>query len=355
MDYNRNNNNVYRRNTGNTERRAQSIQDILSTPAGGQDSFVTKQKSSYSGPKTKGGYYDSPSPAQGSMRSSSGGYGNSTRDRNMAAKGGSYNAPESFGTIDQIAGIVFTSILCLCLIISIISFSAKLREGTFSYPLNVVTINGLLNDIYEDNFSGASSGGSYSQGGLGSDTGVSLAQTATVTGASMLLDAGGGVVGYGPVTDYTELLGQLDGAMAAGDYVFVGAKIGYTDENGSLMGYPQSVVEHFTTYMAANPDKRQGFIDMVKNADKYMATNGTALIVNLPLIKYRVTTDYAQTSFTFSGFAEQTINASQEATISPMLPCMYNVVATCPDWAKPVEGTLEATFGENLEVNFGSN
>lgn len=357
MDYNRNNNNGYRRNT---ERRAQSIQDILNAPSGGQESFVTKQKSSYSGPKTRGGYYDGPGMAGngGTRGSNGGGYSNSSRDRSIdrnVSRGGSYNAPESFGTIDQIAGIVFTSILCICLIISVASYSSKLRAGSFNYPLNVVTINGLLNDIYEDNFSGSASSGAYSQGSSGSDGGGLLTQTATVTGASMLLDAGGGVVGYGMVTSYPELLTQLDGAMAAGDYVFVGAKIGYIDENKMLAGYPQSVVEHFTTYMAANPDKRQGFLEMISDADKYSGTNGSAIVVALPLIKYRVTTNYAQTSFTFSGFSEQVINPNQEATIAPMMPCMYEVVATCPEWAKPVEGTLEATFGENLEVNFGSN
>jgi hypothetical protein len=172
----------------------------------------------------------------------------------------------------------------------------------------------------------------------------------------MLLDAGGGVDGYTEAETYAELLTQLETALTSGDVNFIGSKIGYTDDStGSILGFPQSVVEHFASFMASNDEKRQAFLDTIKDDTKYAGMNGTAHIVNLPMIRYKVTSDYDETTFSFSGFSEQTINANQEATVSPMLPCMYTVTATCPSWEQPIEGQLEATFGENLEVNFGKN
>ena len=338
MDYN-NYNRDYNNNRKKNQRRVQSVQDMMNTS------------------------------------NNPGGYNNSTRNRTRS-RSGSYEAQSYVGGSNQIAGVIFTILLCVCLLVSILAYRAGHNKAQYHYPLEVVTMSGVLTDIYEAKL--GTSSPTYSDGlssdtsdlgaeGLGNSTnllgsGIEGQEATPVTaatgisGAAMLLDVGGGVGGYTEASSYSELLSQLDGALAAGDTTFIGSKIGYTDDaTGSILGFPQSVVEHFASFMAANADKRETFLSSVQDADKFSGMSGTAYVVNLPLIKYKVTTDYDSTAFTFSGFSEQTINANQEATVAPMLPCMYTVTATCPSWAQPIEGQLEATFGENLEVNFGTN
>ncbi|MBO4901163.1 MAG: hypothetical protein J5518_00020 [Lachnospiraceae bacterium] len=338
MDYNRyNNNRDYGRNAG-SKRKVQSVQDMMG-------------------------------PSGSSMNNHS----SRNRSRNRT---GSYEPSEFTGGIDSIAGVAFVVLLGVCVLASILYYIAGAGARGGYYPLNIVTINGVINDSYAG-LPGAPAvetpiadslpapgtpeasalAGANSQTTLPATTADEAATPATTSnGAAMLLDAGAGVDGYTEAGSYAELLTQLDTAMAAGDMNFIGSKIGYTDDStGSTLGFPQSVVEHFASFMAANPDKRQAFLDSIQDAEKYAGMSGTAHIVNLPLIRYKVTTDYDDTTFSFSGFSEQTINANQEATVAPMLPGMYTVTATCPAWAQPIEGQLEATFGENLEVNFGTN
>ncbi len=331
MDYNNYNynNNYNKRGGRDNKRRVQSVQDMVN-------------------------------PSQASRSQSS-----RARSRSRA---GRYETSEFSGGIDSLASVIFVVLLCICLMAAIL-FHKNTRKSGY-YPLDVVTINGVINDAYAG-MPGAPSADASAQAASPAGTNPAPASTASdvtaaastpsqaatgVTGAAMLLDAGGGVEGYPEAASYTELLTQIDQALAAGDATFIGAKIGYTDDStGTTLGFPQSVVEYFTTYMQSNPDKRQTFMDTLQDSEKYAGQNGTATIVSLPLISYKVTTDYDETTFGFSGFSEQTINANQEATVSPMLPCMYTVMATCPAWAQPIEGQLEATFGENLEVNFGTN
>lgn len=296
--------------------------------------------------------------------SSSGKSRTSSRSRSRSRME-SYEVPSITSGLGQSAGVIFCILLGICLMAALLNYSKVSKNKTYRYPLHVVTVSGVLSDIYgqSGNTSATPATAETSDGEEGvtpAPTPVPMNEMITpatgVSGAAMLLDAGGGVDGYSEAATYSELIEQLDGALSAGDATFVGSKIGYTDDStGSHLGYPQSVVEHFVSYMAANSDKRQLFIEMIKDDSKYSSTNGSAIIVSLPLIKYSVTTSYDATTFSFSGFSEQTINSNQEATVQPMLPCMYSVKATCPSWAQPVEGNLEATFGENLQVNFGSN
>lgn len=341
MDYNNYNNynRDFRKGASNANRRrVQSVQEMMGPPAGNA-------------------------------------YGQSSRNRSRS-RTGSYDTSEFTGGIDAIAGVIFAILLGLCILAALLFFNSGAGRTSGYFPLNVVTINGVINDSFaglpgappaDQPFTEAelaaalpsgtnASAGSDALSSLPSATDEPAAAATGSTGAAMLLDAGSGVPGYDQAATYAELLAQLDQAMSDGDSVFIGAKIGYTDDStGSTLGFPQSVVEHFASFMAANPDKRQAFLDTIKDAEKYEGMSGTAHIVNLPLIRYKVTTDYDDTTFSFSGFTEQTINANQEATVAPMLPCMYTVTATCPAWAQPIEGQLEATFGENLEVNFGTN
>lgn len=301
-----------------------------------------------------------------------GGYNNSARSR-AKSRTGSYEGPQYADGIGSIAGVIFVALLCICLLTGILFYRSSVNKKGYHYPLDVVTMNGVLTDIFEakvgtsDSYSDSAStalpgnlGGTEPTDVSSADSGMqdtsAMSNATGISGATMLLDVGGGVDGYTEATSYSELVTQIDSALVAGDTNFIGSKIGYSDkETGSILGYPKSVVEHFTSFMAGNNDKRENFIAMIQDADKYSAMSGTAYIVSLPMIQYKVTTEYDSTSFVFSGFSEKVINANQTATVSPMLPCMYKVTATCPSWAQPIEGQLEATFGEDLEVNFGAN
>lgn len=294
--------------------------------------------------------------------SPTGGYNNSARER-ARHRTGSYEAQSFSGGLGSIASVIFAGLLLVCLLASLLAYRANYSRTAYHYPLDVVTISGVLTDIYEeklgsstDSYVGEVPAGDFAGTDLAASSPTPVSSATGISGAAMLLDVGAGVDGYSEATSYSELITQLDGALASGDVTFIGAKIGYTDDaTGSILGFPQSVVEHFASFMAANAEKKDSFIASIQDADKYSGMSGTAYVVNLPLIKYKVTTDYDATTFSFSGFSEQTINANQEATVMPMLPCMYTVSATCPSWAQPIEGQLEATFGENLEVNFGTN
>ncbi len=323
-DYNYDYNSDYKKK----KRKAQSVQDMINS-----------------------------SPSSGKNR-------NSSRSRSRSRME-SYEAPSLSGGLGQSAGVIYCVLLGLCLMAALLNYRSVHKNSAYHYPIHVVTVSGVLSDIYGGQSETASvpqtpTAAEGEEGVTPAPTPVPMNDMITATegvsGAAMLLDAGGGVDGYSEAATYSELLTQLDGALSAGDVTFVGSKIGYTDDaTGSHLGYPQSVVEHFVSYMAANSDKRQLFMDMIGDDSKYSATNGAAIIVALPLIKYAVTTSYDETTFSFSGFSEQTINSNQAASVQPMLPCMYYVKATCPSWAQPVEGNVEATFGENLQVNFGSN
>ncbi|HOO28773.1 MAG TPA: hypothetical protein PLU43_09930 [Lachnospiraceae bacterium] len=342
------------------KRNVKSVQDMMGI---GMDVERSKHKSNYQGPYKKINEPDRPSG--GSYRQSVPSTGMKSAYKPMTRTGG----------FQDFAWIIFSSILVVCIIITCIVYSRQAKASNYTYPLDVVTMTGVLNTIYEADTQTAASADS-TQTDSAADTGQTDAastdgtqtdgtqtdaaaadstQTAT-SGASMVLDSGEGMTGYTEAASYTELLSQLEGALAAEDSAFVGSKLSYKDEtSGALTGYPQSIVEYFTSYMAANSDKRTLFMESIQDEATYAGQNGTAYVVVLPVIQYTVKTSYDNTTFSFSGFSEQTINTNQTATVSPMLPCMYTVTASNAEWEQVLTSEMEAKFGENLELNFGVN
>ena len=343
MDYNR-----------KKRRKAKSVQDMVGL--GMMDRPV--RKSNYQGP------YKRTSSVEGAT-----GNGRSSRF--------AYTPPVRSGGFQDYAWIIYTVALIICIIATIIIYSNKTKKSSYTYPLDVVTMSGVLNTIYEEqaapagtaDLSGASDGaqvdGKQSDGIQADGTQADGTQTDDVaaalggvisemsSGAIMTLDSGQETAGYSQASSHTELLSQLESAFAAGDTAFIGSKLAYKDKvNGALTGYPQSVVDHFTSYMAANADKRTLFMQDIQDETVYSAQNGTAYLVVLPILRFTININYDNTTLSVSGFADQLINAGESATISPLLPCSYTVTVTNEKWAAPISSDVESDIKEgNLKLN----
>lgn len=169
--------------------------------------------------------------------------------------------------------------------------------------------------------------------------------TVTQAGAAMVLDGGQGLSGYTEAASHTELVTQLESALAANDYAFVGMKLAYKDDYGDLKGYPQSVVSHFTEYMSQNSDKRTEFISKI-STDTYSAMNDSAYLVVLPVIQFTVNMAYDNTTVSVPGFGDTIVNSGQSAVIKPLLPCMYSVTLSNAMWSAPVTKEIATSLDE---------
>ncbi len=335
------------------KRTAPSVQDVIN----GGGAARTKFKSGYKGPKRA--------------------------PKSSAAPAGApaaYTPATTFksGGILDYAWIAYCGVLAIALTTALIAYSvgsSSGREGIY-YPNNVFTITGVVKDIFNDYHNGglgsgynanpaatqqtvASSGTEQPAEAAEGETNALLGESATsaapnsTTGATMALDVGTASAKYPSATSYEELLTQLDTALAANDVDFVGSKLAYEDsESKNLIGYPQSVVEHFTKYMADNSDKRATFLAEIKDESLFSAKNGSAYIVRLPLLQFTINMGYDGTTISISGFSDQQMDSGQSAVVSPLLPCMYTIHAETATGSQTSE--VECNMNEgNLKINIG--
>lgn len=302
------------------------------------------------------------------------------RNRERAA----YTPPEYRGALDSYGWIILCAVLGFCVIVTLIASGVKPRGSGYKYPMNVITISGVVNSSYEHamgingTFSvlsqmTSSSGQESSDDGMGAQDSantkvVDLPDAENLTdlgkeGEAATLDDGKmEIPGISPATSHSELVSQIQTALAGGNYSFVSAKLAYEDEQtGALDPYPMSQVKHFCEYMNANPDKISSFINSVSSED-YSAKNGDAYVLKLPMMKFTVKMGTSTDSFVLdntvvsvSGFSDVIVNGNQNAAIYPLLPCMYTVTLTNNAWATPSQSQeIEATLGEgNLEIKVG--
>lgn len=287
---------------------------------------------------------------------------------------GGYVAPSHAGGIMDYAWIVYVAVLSICLMTSMIAFSKSGGSGNgkgIYYPRDLVTTNGVLDIIFDEYYSGglgsryamygpgdnsigvSGQNGDYETVGDGTSTdGDSTPLPNSTTGATMALDTGGAYESYAAAGSHEEVVAQLESALSSGDVQFVGRKLAYEDESsGNLIGYPQSVVEHFVSYMSSNPDKRALFISEV-GGDKFTAKNADAFVVKIPLLKFTVNMGYDDTTLSISGFSDQTLSSGQSATVQPLLPCMYTITVSTIGGSQSSE--VEANMNEgNLQINIG--
>lgn len=380
---------------GQKKRTAWSVQDVLN--GAGEDNYSAPSpnarfKSGYSGPKKsnsavmdkinaesrRGGQQtDEVERLANQKRSRYQSSGNSMRrsgrpssmqganDAGYAGNGSNNQAFAVSNGIFDYAWILFAVILSINVILAVSLYSANGSKGSkYTYPSHIFTFNGVLNSIYDD----------YANGGLGSnykaaeevtqeevvDKGSLLGDTTnnsslpnTTTGATMALDAGGTYADYNIAVSHEELISQVTRALEANDFGFIGMKFAYEDDNtGELIGYPQSVVEHFTKYMSDNTGKRELFLSEISDASTYSVKNGAAYLVKLPILKFTINMGYDNTNVSISGFSDQKMDAGQSAVVSPLLPCMYTITVTTDGGSQSSEVECDMSEG-NLQVNIG--
>lgn len=292
-----------------------------------------------------------------------------------------YVAPAYSGPVDEYGWLIFSGLLVFCVFITLLVSGLKPRNNTFVYPLNVYTMSGVINTAYEHklgiyNNSNQNSDSSedYNLGSNNSSDSSEGTKTVSAVNASDLhslgaegdavsLDDGSKPVGtYSSASSHSELVSQIETALASNDTEFIGAKLCYEDENsGKLLGYPGTVVSHFCEYMSTNSDKRSLFISNI-GSEEFSAQNGTAYLVKIPIMKFTVRMGESTDTFVLdntvvsvSGFSDQIVNGNQNAAIYPLLPCMYTVTLTNNAWPNPSQSQeIEATLGEgNLDIKVG--
>lgn len=374
------------------KRTAWSVQDVVSGRAASAPSGNgSKYKSGYSGPKKSSsavmekynidsGRRTGTLPREEVERTLSkrGNYTPTTKrrysmdDNYDLGRTGQINLVEGGYGIWDYAWIVYSAILGIALLVALIFYSTgSKKQSGYIYPSYVPTMNGVLNAIYDD----------YAHGGLGSAYNANAANMSaedgadsiseveknnmlgqggndsalpnTTTGATMVLDTGSTYGEFGIAGSYEELLTQLSKALEANEFGFVGMKLCYEDEEtGNLIGYPPSVVEHFTKYMSDNTGKREIFLDNIKDENTFMVKNGSAYLVKLPILKFSINMGYDNTSLAISGFANIQMDAGQSAVVSPLLPCMYTITVSTGDGSQTSEVECDMDEGD-LQVNIG--
>ncbi len=341
------------------KRTAPTVQDVIS---GTQGRSHAKFKSGYTGPKK--------APAAATVTSS------------MPQR--QEIVPKSGGIADY-AWAAYSVILALGIMSAIIAYSLTGGGRGIHYPNNVFTISGVVQDIFYDYHNGGLGSGIGRNAGTqaenassadnptdiaagtpaegtdtaGTDTSALLGESTaaatpnSTTGATMALDEGSTYGNYAMAASHEQLLEQLDTALSANDPGFVGTKLAYEDaQSGALIGYPQSVVEHFTQYMADHSDKRAAFLAEIGDEAEYSAKNGSAYIVKLPLLQFTINMGYDGTTISISGFADQQMDAGQSAIVSPLLPCMYTIHAETAKGSQTSD--VECNMNEgNLKINIG--
>ncbi len=284
------------------------------------------------------------------------------------------------GLIEGISGFsayIFGAILVLCLIISLVAYGKDHKGGSVggkkaSIPSDMYTYTGIFRNVYEAAASGTLTGGGTQTGALYDDDGTLVPAAPTAIGEETAAatdpddydptaqsgtddtessESSSSSGSYGQAESYKELLDQLEKAIAAGDSAFVASKMAYEDENGTLKAFPQTVVDHFVTYMSSNSDKRSSLMTDL-SSDKYSGQNEGEFIVKLPYIKFVVNMGYDNTTISLPGFSDQVVNAGQSADIAPLMPCMYTLTISNPDWNDVVTRDIEANINEStISIN----
>jgi len=299
-----------------------------------------------------------------------------------------YVAPAARGPLDEFGWIILSAMLFLCVVVTLIASGVKPRSSGYKYPMNIITISGVVNTAYEHamgingTFSNLSAGDGQSStladaSGDGSLVGAdgstkevqkvdenSLNDLGEEGNAATLDDGTMSIPGVTPATSHAELIEQIKTELAAGNSSYISSKFAYADEStGELNAYPMSVVKHFCEYMVANPDKQSSFISAV-SSEEYSGKNGSAFVLKLPVMKFTIKMGESTPSFpldntvvSVSGFTDVIVNGNQNAAIYPLLPCIYTVTLTNNAWPTPSQSQeVEATLGEgDLAIKVGKS
>ena len=242
---------------------------------------------------------------------------------------------------------IFGALLAVAIIASCIVYFFTTNKEPFVYPLEVVTISGVLTDIYS-----TSTGETTAVAGSITDP----ATVGTTDSALPSVSAAGAAVtsNYPEANSHQELLTQIDSALAAGDKAFITQKLLCKATAGDYIGYSAEAIDAFVTYMIANPDKRTAFITSVADANTYSTMTQDVYYLTLPEVKFVINIAYADTTVSTSTFADTVVNGTDVLEQGPLLPMMYTFTVSNAAWANPSSQEIEVTLANpTIGINIG--
>lgn len=250
---------------------------------------------------------------------------------------------------------IFGGLLVVAIIVSCVFYYLNSNKEPFVYPTDVLTISGVLTDIYGGQTTAA-------VGDVAADAGAETTDPATMgqttepgtTDPAAVNPAGAATSAYPEATSHEELLTQIDSALAAGDTSFITTKFLCKDTEGSYIGYSIETINAFVAYMMANPDKRAAFIASVADANVYSTLNQEVYYLTLPKIVFSINIGYADTTVSTSTFPDVVVDGTETLEQGPLLPMIYKFTVSNATWKEPASQDIEVTLDKAvIGINIG--
>ncbi len=259
--------------------------------------------------------------------------------------------------------LIFAGLLILAIIVAIIFYVLRSDEEPFVYPTGVITINGVLTDIYAgnsttaDSLTGDAAATMADAGATPADGTVPTDGTAATPQASGdLAVPTGGSSSYPEATTHTELVTQFENALSVGDNAFVAGRLICKDASGNLSGYPTEAIDAFIAYLSANPDKRTAFVTAIGDEALYSAVQDGVYYVALPKCVANIEIGYADTTVSMSTFADTVVDGVTPLERGPLLPMDYSFTISNPAWPNPVSQNIPVDLGKtNIPIKVSAN
>ncbi len=250
---------------------------------------------------------------------------------------------------------IFGALLVVAIIVSCIFYFVQSNKKPFVYPTDVLTISGLLTDIY--NGQTLQSTGDTMMNASTTDPTVS-GQTTTpgTTDPAAAIDPAASQVAsaYPEAASHEELLTQIDSALAAGDTSFITTKFLCKNPDGSYTGYSIEAINAFSAYMSANPDKRAEFIASVADANTYSTVNQEIYYLTLPKMVFSINIGYADTTVSITSFPDVVVDGTEVLEQGPLLPMVYKFTVSNATWKEPSSQDIDVKLDKAvIGINVG--
>ncbi len=239
--------------------------------------------------------------------------------------------------------MAFGGLLTVAIITSCVFYMFDIKKEPFTYPTGIITINGVLSDVYEASTLAASS---LTDPMDANTTAVDAAAAdAMVAGDSSATTAPTSLTGttstYPEATSHAELLTQIDNALSLGDKAFITNKLLCKDESGNFTGYSVEVIDAFVAYMSGNTNKRSEFITLVSDEATYSTVTQGIYYLSLPKVVITAEIGYADTTVSLTGFPDAVVDGTTPLVIGPLLPMEYTFTISNEIWPNPQSSPIQ--------------
>ncbi len=236
--------------------------------------------------------------------------------------------------------IAFGGLLAVAIIVACVFYMFDAKKEPFIYPTGILTINGVLTDVYD---AGAAAAASSLTSDAPAATDATVVDTST-TGDASATAAPTALTGttstYPEATSHEELLTQIDNALSLGDKAFITNKLLCKDASGNFSGYSVEAIDAFVAYMSGNPEKRSAFITSVADAATYSTVTQDVYYLTLPKIVATIEIGYADTTVSMTSFTDNVVDGVTPLELGPLLPMDYVFSISNAIWEAPVSQTI---------------